>query len=198
MFFYPSRWKLLLPVWLPNVDLFLKTVCDNYKTAFSFASSPTCAVLAWKESCEKDMACDGDSLAPITFLLSLQWSPPWLLKCLITNTFFELSKDWTSTLCSFQIALVKEAHTFSILQLHKESMGNNRQGRNMAMMWSTSHCSASWATFAYINCWLKHHRLVQAKRWVWRLLFSVFALLSLTLRSHEPLQGKNLRYLFRD
>ena len=79
-FFIPQGENCLetVPVWLPNVDLFLKTVCDNWKTVFSFATncSPTCAVLAWKEPCEKDMTCDGDSLAPITFLLSLQWSPP--------------------------------------------------------------------------------------------------------------------------
>ena len=77
-FFIPQGENYYCLSGFQNVDLFLKTVCDNWKTAFSFATncSPTCAVLAWKEPCEKDMTCDGDSLAPITFLLSLQWSPP--------------------------------------------------------------------------------------------------------------------------
>ena len=146
----------------------LSVITTKHRVFFcnKYYCSPNRIVLAWKESCKKNVTCNGDSLAPIIFLLSLQWSPPWLLKCLITNTFFEFSNIITEPLlcCSFiygfKIEVVKEARTFCILQLHKESTGNNRQGRNMAMMQSTSHCSASWATFTYINCWWKHDSLL--------------------------------------
>ena len=66
-------------------------------------------------------------------------------------------------LCGFQIEIVEEARTFCILQLHKESTGYSRQEKSMTVIWSTSHCNSSWTTFTYINCWLKHNRLIQVK-----------------------------------
>ena len=78
----------------------------------------------------------------------------------------------------FQIEAVDEARTFSILQVNRESPGYGRQtGKNMAAMWSTSHGSASWTMFTYINCWLMH-RLIQAKQCVQSTFFPAFVLCS--------------------
>lgn len=78
----------------------------------------------------------------------------------------------------FQIEAVEEARTFSILQVNRESPGYGRQtGKNMAAMWSTSHSSASWTMFTYINCWLMH-RLIQAKQCVQSTFFPAFVLCS--------------------
>ena len=50
----------------------------------------------------------------------------------------------------FQIEAVEEARTFSILQVNRESPSYGRQaGKNMAVMWSTSHSSASWTMYIH-------------------------------------------------
>ena len=111
-------------------------------------------------------------------------SPQGLVKHLIMNTFLgylilaPLICCCFICLCGFQIEIVEEARTFCILQLHKESTGYSRQEKSMTVIWSTSHCNSSWTTFTYINCWLKHNRLIQAKCQVHSLfLIPMFVLL---------------------
>ena len=135
--------------------------------------------------CKKNRAWEGDSLLLTPFFLTpIHRNPPWILKCLITHTFFSFLILVPLICCSFicchgfQIEAVEEARTFSILQLKRESPGYGRQtGKNMAVMWSTSHSSASWTMFTYINCWLMH-RLIQAKQCVQSTFFPAFVLCS--------------------
>ena len=115
-------------------------------------------VLAWKGYAKRTgHTTETSSRAPHSFLHPLLRNPPRLLKCLTTNTFFSFLLLAPLICCSFicchgfQIEVVEEARTFSILQVHRESTGYGRQGKNIVVMWSTSHCSASWTKFTYIN-----------------------------------------------
>ena len=73
--------------------------------------------------------CQRLSHAPCFFLHPLLRSPQWLLKCVIMNTFLSFLILAPLLCCSFiygfQIEVVREACTFCILHLHKESTGYN-------------------------------------------------------------------------
>ena len=110
-----------------------------------------------------------DSCIPL-FLAPITMRSSRTCKTSDNEHFFRLSNSCTSNLLLLHLSswipieIVEEACTFCILQLHKESTSHSRlKKKSMAVIWSTSHCSSSWTTFTYINCWLKHNRLIQAK-----------------------------------
>ena len=109
-----------------------------------------------------------DSCIPF-FLAAITMKSSRTCKTSDNEHLFWLSNSCTSNLLLLHLSswipieIVEEARTFCILQLHKELTSYSRQEKSMAVIWSTSHCSSSWTTLTYINCWLKHNRLIQAK-----------------------------------
>lgn len=140
-----------------------KTICHNYKTQ-RFLSEQIAAVIA-KSSLGSVMQKEqgmGRRLPPAHPVLSYTHSKKSSTNLKMSDNahFFLSFLILTPLICcsficchGFQIEAVEEARTFSILQVNRESPGYGRQaGKNMAVMWSTSHSSASWTMFTYINC----------------------------------------------
>ena len=182
--FYPIKAKTVATCLASKCGFIFRkpsAITTNHSVFFQNKLQPWLRSPRLKVLCKKNRAWEGDSLLLTPFFLTpIQRNPPWILKCLTTHTFFSFLILAPLICCSFicchgfQIDAVEEARTFSILQVNRESTG---YGKNMAVMWSTSHSSASWTTFTCINCWLLH-RLNQAKHWVWSTFFPAFVLCS--------------------